>query len=200
VDAGVERVAPEIGEHRGGRVAGDLVRLGAGQEQDVLGQLGGRPAQLLGVHDREELLAGERVAASVRDLETHAGEAAVSLDDTPDEPGVGEQGSRLASLERAVEVGQVHAGPMRPRAPGAVEDFSCAPSARHRSRARLWRKSGGVTEAARAIWERYQVPVIYVTAYADEGTLGKVKTMEAYGYIVKPFKPAEVHAAIQVAP
>jgi two-component system chemotaxis response regulator CheB len=55
------------------------------------------------------------------------------------------------------------------------------------------------TEAARAIWERYQVPVIYVTAYADDETLDKVRTTEAYGYIVKPFKPAEVHAAIQVA-
>jgi two-component system chemotaxis response regulator CheB len=55
------------------------------------------------------------------------------------------------------------------------------------------------TEAARVIWERYQVPVIYVTAYADDETLGKVKTTEAYGYIVKPFKPAEVHATIQVA-
>jgi chemotaxis response regulator CheB len=55
------------------------------------------------------------------------------------------------------------------------------------------------TEAARAIWEKYQVPVIYVTAYADEETLGKVRTTEAYGYIVKPFKPAEIHATIQVA-
>jgi chemotaxis response regulator CheB len=55
------------------------------------------------------------------------------------------------------------------------------------------------TEAARAIWERYQVPVIYVTAYADEETLDKVKTTEAYGYVVKPFNPAEVHAVIQLA-
>jgi chemotaxis response regulator CheB len=55
------------------------------------------------------------------------------------------------------------------------------------------------TEAARAIWQKYQVPVIYVTAYADDETLDRVRTTEAYGYIVKPFKPGEMHAAIQLA-
>jgi chemotaxis response regulator CheB len=55
------------------------------------------------------------------------------------------------------------------------------------------------TEAARVIWEKYQLPVVYVTAYADEETLDKVKETQAYGYIVKPFNPAEVHAIIQLA-
>jgi len=55
------------------------------------------------------------------------------------------------------------------------------------------------TEAARAIWERFQVPVVYVTAFADEETLDRVKTTEAYGYVVKPFNPVELHAVIQLA-
>jgi chemotaxis response regulator CheB len=55
------------------------------------------------------------------------------------------------------------------------------------------------TQAARTIWDRYQVPVIYVTAYADEETLEKVRTTQAYGYVVKPLNPAEVHAVIQLA-
>jgi len=55
------------------------------------------------------------------------------------------------------------------------------------------------TEAARLIWERLQVPVVYVTAYADAATLDEIKATEHYGYIVKPFRSVEIHAAIQLA-
>jgi two-component system chemotaxis response regulator CheB len=34
---------------------------------------------------------------------------------------------------------------------------------------------------------------------ADDETLARVKTTQAYGYVMKPFSPVEVHAAIQVA-
>jgi len=54
-------------------------------------------------------------------------------------------------------------------------------------------------EAARRIWERFQIPVVYVTAYADSETLNDAKTTENYGYIVKPFHTQAVHAAIQIA-
>jgi AmiR/NasT family two-component response regulator len=54
-------------------------------------------------------------------------------------------------------------------------------------------------ETARRIWERFQVPIIYITAYADPDTLEEVKTTENYGYIVKPFHAKAVHAAIQLA-
>ena len=55
------------------------------------------------------------------------------------------------------------------------------------------------TQAARRIWEELQVPVVYLTAYADPATLDDVKHTEPYGYIVKPFRAEEVHAAIQLA-
>ena len=55
------------------------------------------------------------------------------------------------------------------------------------------------TQAANAIWERRQSPVVYLTAYADEDTLAAVKRTEAYGYVMKPYEPREVHAAIQLA-
>jgi chemotaxis response regulator CheB len=55
------------------------------------------------------------------------------------------------------------------------------------------------TQAARSIWERWQIPIVYVTAYSDDDTLDEVKTTEAYGYVVKPFRPEDVHVAIQLA-
>jgi AmiR/NasT family two-component response regulator len=52
---------------------------------------------------------------------------------------------------------------------------------------------------AKQIWEQLQIPVVYVTAYADTATLDKIKTTEPYGYVLKPVRPAEVDAAIQLA-
>lgn len=56
----------------------------------------------------------------------------------------------------------------------------------------------GVT-AADQIRARFDIPVIYLTAYADEATLQRAKITEPYGYIVKPFKEREVHIAIDMA-
>jgi len=57
---------------------------------------------------------------------------------------------------------------------------------------------GGI-EAARWIRDRLQIPVIYVTGYADEGTLDLAKTADPFGYIVKPFDDRDLHATIEVA-
>ena len=38
------------------------------------------------------------------------------------------------------------------------------------------------------IKEQVSITVIFLTAYADEGTLSKAKITEPYGYILKPFK------------
>jgi CheY-like chemotaxis protein len=42
-------------------------------------------------------------------------------------------------------------------------------------------------EAAAEIRMRWGIPVIYVTAFADEATLLRAKITEPFGYIVKPF-------------
>lgn len=54
-------------------------------------------------------------------------------------------------------------------------------------------------EAATLIKEKYDIPVIYLTAYADENTLNKAKVTEPHGYIIKPFKEVDLHTAIEVA-
>ena len=47
-------------------------------------------------------------------------------------------------------------------------------------------------ETAGVIKKDLQIPVIYLTAYADEVTLAKAKVTEPYGYIIKPFKEITV--------
>ena len=54
-------------------------------------------------------------------------------------------------------------------------------------------------EAAEEIKEAINIPVIYLTAYADEGTLAKAKVTEPYGYIIKPFKEIDLHTSIEMA-
>jgi two-component system, LytTR family, response regulator LytT len=54
-------------------------------------------------------------------------------------------------------------------------------------------------EAANVIKERFGIPVIFLTAYADENTLSKAKISEPYGYIIKPFKEKELQTTIEMA-
>jgi DNA-binding LytR/AlgR family response regulator len=47
--------------------------------------------------------------------------------------------------------------------------------------------------------EKLSLPIIFLTAYADEGTLAKAKITEPYGYILKPFKEVDIHSTIEMA-
>ncbi|MCC7332696.1 MAG: response regulator [Flavobacteriales bacterium] len=54
-------------------------------------------------------------------------------------------------------------------------------------------------DTAEKIKESLKIPVIYLTAYADENTLSKAKVTEPYGYIIKPFKEIDLHTSIEMA-
>lgn len=54
-------------------------------------------------------------------------------------------------------------------------------------------------EAADEIRKTCSIPVIFLTAYADESTLSKAKITEPYGYILKPFKEIDLHTTIEMA-
>jgi CheY-like chemotaxis protein len=54
-------------------------------------------------------------------------------------------------------------------------------------------------EAAEKIRAIVNIPVIYLTAHADESTLQRAKVTEPFGYIVKPFKERDLHIAIEFA-
>src|SRR5262245_23908784 len=54
-------------------------------------------------------------------------------------------------------------------------------------------------EAAEIIRARFDIPVIYLTAYADAPTLERAKVTEPFGYILKPFEERELHGHIEIA-
>ena len=54
-------------------------------------------------------------------------------------------------------------------------------------------------EAAQRIRDRLDIPVVYVTAYADDRTLARAKITEPYGYILKPFRTKDLHSTIETA-
>jgi signal transduction histidine kinase len=53
--------------------------------------------------------------------------------------------------------------------------------------------------AAISIYEQLRVPIVYMTAFADSNTLERSKQAEPFGYLVKPFKPQELRATIEIA-
>ena len=54
-------------------------------------------------------------------------------------------------------------------------------------------------QAAELITNRDDIPIVYLTAYADEKTLERAKQTEPFGYLVKPFSEAELHTTIEIA-
>jgi PAS domain S-box len=54
-------------------------------------------------------------------------------------------------------------------------------------------------EAAKQIYSRFNIPVVYLTAYADDDTLRRAKITQPFGYILKPFEAKELHSVIEIA-
>lgn len=53
-------------------------------------------------------------------------------------------------------------------------------------------------ETSRIIKERYGLPVVFLTAFADEATLQRAKVIEPFGYIIKPFEEKELRTAVVI--
>lgn len=54
-------------------------------------------------------------------------------------------------------------------------------------------------DTADVMKSEFGIPVIFLTAYADDSTLSKAKVTEPYGYIIKPFKEVDLHTTIEMA-
>ena len=54
-------------------------------------------------------------------------------------------------------------------------------------------------QAANEIRSRFNIPIIYLTAYADEKILERAKITKPFGYIVKPFINEDLKIAIEIA-
>jgi two-component system, sensor histidine kinase and response regulator len=55
------------------------------------------------------------------------------------------------------------------------------------------------TETAKIVRERFDVPVVYLTAYSDPATLEDIKETEGQGFLTKPFQPQDLDAVLQLA-
>ena len=53
--------------------------------------------------------------------------------------------------------------------------------------------------AAEEIKSEMDIPIIFLTAYADEEFIKRAKTVEPFGYIVKPYEDRELRAGIEIA-
>ena len=54
-------------------------------------------------------------------------------------------------------------------------------------------------EAAREITKNYDVPVVYLTAHADDLTRQRAQLTGPFGYVVKPFDERELHVGVEIA-
>lgn len=61
----------------------------------------------------------------------------------------------------------------------------------------LRHESSGITAAAQ-LREEYDLPVVFLTAHADESTLNQAKQVHPFGYVVKPFEVRDLSVAIEM--
>jgi len=54
-------------------------------------------------------------------------------------------------------------------------------------------------DIARYINNHFKIPLLFLTSYSDKDTLTKAKTVESWGYIVKPFDEKALLASLEMA-
>ncbi len=54
-------------------------------------------------------------------------------------------------------------------------------------------------DTAEIIQQRFDVPIIFVTAFTDENTIERVKQIAPYGYIVKPYQMSDLSISLDLA-
>ena len=54
-------------------------------------------------------------------------------------------------------------------------------------------------EAATQIKKLYKIPVVYLTAFGEDGMVQQAKVAEPYGYITKPFRDRDLQIAIEIS-
>lgn len=54
-------------------------------------------------------------------------------------------------------------------------------------------------QTAEYIWQKLQIPVIYVTGHSDRNTVERATLTFPFGYVLKPIREKELHVAIQTA-
>jgi PAS domain S-box-containing protein len=63
---------------------------------------------------------------------------------------------------------------------------------------RLGKGMNGI-DTATELRQKYRIPIIYLTAHADEKTVSRAKITEPYAYLIKPFDAEELRSAVEIA-
>jgi len=58
-------------------------------------------------------------------------------------------------------------------------------------------KSG--IDAAKSIWSKYKIPVVFLTSFSDDKTIKNAMDSEPYAYLIKPCRDEELKVAIKTA-
>lgn len=53
-------------------------------------------------------------------------------------------------------------------------------------------------QMAKEVVEKYDIPIIFITAYSDSTTLNEALSISPFGYIVKPFSQSDIELQIRV--
>jgi DNA-binding response OmpR family regulator len=53
-------------------------------------------------------------------------------------------------------------------------------------------------QMAKQILEKYDIPIIFITAYSDSATLNDALSISPFGYIIKPFSKSDIELQIRV--
>ena len=54
-------------------------------------------------------------------------------------------------------------------------------------------------DAANIIWERFKIPIIFLTSYSDDKNIKAAMQAEPYAYLIKPCRDEELKASIHMA-
>jgi len=54
-------------------------------------------------------------------------------------------------------------------------------------------------EAAKIIYGRYKIPVVYLTGHSDRLTRARIQVMSSFGFVVKPFEEGALRIVIEIA-
>ena len=54
-------------------------------------------------------------------------------------------------------------------------------------------------EAAKQIYQEFGIPIVFLTAYANENFLKQASEASPFGYLIKPFEDRELHSTIEMA-
>ncbi len=63
---------------------------------------------------------------------------------------------------------------------------------------RLQKSMDGI-ETATIIRKEQDIPIVFLTAYADDETVERAKPVQPFGYILKPFETRELHVVVEMA-